>query len=72
MKAGVTFAQFVMMIPFPGTVDFGEWEKRQSQAPTMVGDVPITRYLAHSGGTDTRTHPQSGAMESSWGRRAER
>jgi radical SAM superfamily enzyme YgiQ (UPF0313 family) len=44
MKAGVTFAQFVMMTPFPGTVDFGRWEKEQSANPTMVGDVPITRY----------------------------
>jgi len=44
MKAGVTFAQFVMMTPFPGTVDFIRWEKEQSEAPTMVGDVPITRY----------------------------
>jgi radical SAM superfamily enzyme YgiQ (UPF0313 family) len=44
MKAGVTFAQFVMMTPFPGTVDFGKWEKQQSLAPTMMGDVPITRY----------------------------
>jgi radical SAM superfamily enzyme YgiQ (UPF0313 family) len=43
-KAGVTFAQFVMMTPFPGTVDFGRWEKEQTQNPTMVGDVPITRY----------------------------
>jgi radical SAM superfamily enzyme YgiQ (UPF0313 family) len=44
MKAGVTFAQFVMMTPFPGTVDFGKWEKEQSTHPTFVGDVPITRY----------------------------
>jgi len=44
IKAGVTFAQFVMMTPFPGTVDFGKWEKEQSVNPTMVGDVPITRY----------------------------
>lgn len=44
MKAGITFAQFVMMTPFPGTVDFGRWEKEQSQNPAMVGDVPITRY----------------------------
>jgi len=43
-KAGITFAQFVMMTPFPGTVDFGRWEKEQAQNPTMVGDVPITRY----------------------------
>ena len=44
MKAGVTFAQFVMMTPFPGTVDFTRWEKEQSVNPTMVGDIPITRY----------------------------
>jgi radical SAM superfamily enzyme YgiQ (UPF0313 family) len=44
LKAGITFAQFVMMTPFPGTVDFGRWEKEQVQNPTMVGDVPITRY----------------------------
>lgn len=44
LKAGITFAQFVMMTPFPGTVDFGRWEKEQSQNPTMVADVPITRY----------------------------
>ena len=44
LKAGITFAQFVMMTPFPGTVDFGRWEKEQSQHVTMVGDVPITRY----------------------------
>jgi len=44
LKAGVTFAQFVMMTPFPGTVDFGRWEKEQAQHPTLVADVPITRY----------------------------
>ena len=44
MRAGVTFAQFVMMTPFPGTVDFGRWEKQQLENPSMVGDVPITRY----------------------------
>lgn len=44
MKAGVTFAQFVMMTPFPGTVDFGKWEKEQSKDPAMVAGVPITRY----------------------------
>jgi radical SAM superfamily enzyme YgiQ (UPF0313 family) len=44
LKAGVTFAQFVMMTPFPGTVDFGRWETEQAKAPTLVGGVPITRY----------------------------
>lgn len=44
VRAGITFAQFVMMTPFPGTVDFIRWEKEQSVSPTMIGKVPITRY----------------------------
>ena len=44
LKAGITFAQFVMMTPFPGTVDFARWEKEQAKKPTLVGNVPITRY----------------------------
>jgi radical SAM superfamily enzyme YgiQ (UPF0313 family) len=44
LKADVTFAQFVMMTPFPGTVDFARWEKEQDKAPEMVDDIPITRY----------------------------
>jgi hypothetical protein len=44
MKAGVTFAQFVMMTPFPGTVDFNRWEKEQAVNPMMVEGIPITRY----------------------------
>ncbi len=43
-KADVTFAQFVMMTPFPGTVDFEKWEKAQAENPEMVDDIPITRY----------------------------
>jgi len=44
LNSGVRFAQFVMMTPFPGTVDFARWEKEQLKNPTLVGDVPITRY----------------------------
>ena len=44
LKADVTFAQFVMMTPFPGTVDFARWEKEQEAAPEMVEGTPITRY----------------------------
>lgn len=44
LKSGVRFAQFLQMTPFPGTVDFGRWEKEQAKHPTLVGDVPITRY----------------------------
>ena len=44
LKADITFAQFVMMTPFPGTVDFQRWENEQEKAPAKVAGVPITRY----------------------------
>ena len=47
IKAGVTFAQFVMMTPFPGTVDFGRWEKEQSLAPADGGRHSHHALLAH-------------------------
>jgi radical SAM superfamily enzyme YgiQ (UPF0313 family) len=43
-RAELTFAQFVMMTPFPGTVDFERWEKTQGLAAGSVGGVPLTRY----------------------------
>jgi radical SAM superfamily enzyme YgiQ (UPF0313 family) len=42
-KADLTFAQFVMMTPFPGTVDFDRWEKTNPD-PVRVDGIPITRY----------------------------
>ena len=33
-----------MMTPFPGTVDFGRWEKSFNGDVPMVEGVPITRY----------------------------
>src|SRR6185312_11367482 len=43
-RAGLTFAQFVMLTPFPGTVDFERWEKAQAQNVEKVEGIPITRY----------------------------
>jgi hypothetical protein len=43
-RAGVTFAQFVMLTPYPGTVDFAAWEKSLGEDVTRVGDIPITRH----------------------------
>ncbi|MBN8730579.1 MAG: B12-binding domain-containing radical SAM protein [Acidobacteria bacterium] len=43
-EAKVTFAQFVMMTPFPGTVDFQRWEKEQGDSIAKVDGVPLTRY----------------------------
>ena len=42
-KAEISFAQFVMLTPFPGTVDFHKWENSNDQAPP-IGGVPLTRY----------------------------
>jgi radical SAM superfamily enzyme YgiQ (UPF0313 family) len=42
-RAGVSFAQFVMLQPFPGTVDFAKWE-REPSASTEVDGVPLSRY----------------------------
>ena len=44
MKSGIRFAQFLMMTPFPGTVDFVRWEREQGKSPDFVVDVPVTRY----------------------------
>lgn len=43
-QAGIAFAQFVMLTPFPGTVDFERWEKNQNGNVVTVDGVPITRY----------------------------
>ena len=43
-RAGITFAQFVMLTPFAGTVDFEKWEKAFGENVPKVEGVPITRY----------------------------
>jgi radical SAM superfamily enzyme YgiQ (UPF0313 family) len=43
-RAEVTFAQFVLLTPFPGTTDFAAWEKSKQDDPTRIGGVPITRH----------------------------
>lgn len=43
-RAGVTFAQFVMLTPFPGTVDFEKWEREQQGKGIQVAGVPLTRH----------------------------
>jgi tRNA A37 methylthiotransferase MiaB len=41
-RSGVSFAQFVMLTPFPGTLDFVKWEQT-SDVPEVDG-IPLTRY----------------------------
>ncbi len=43
-QAGLTFAQFVMLTPYPGTVDFERWERDFGDAPPMIDGVPVTRH----------------------------
>jgi radical SAM superfamily enzyme YgiQ (UPF0313 family) len=43
-EADLTFAQFVMLTPFPGTVDFLHWEKLMEADPTRIAGFPLTRY----------------------------
>jgi len=43
-RAEVAFAQFVMLTPYPGTVDFAAWEKKLGVAVDRVAGIPITRH----------------------------
>jgi radical SAM superfamily enzyme YgiQ (UPF0313 family) len=42
-KAQIAFAQFVMLTPFPGTVDFAKWEKMMEGDVTRIAGIPLTR-----------------------------
>jgi radical SAM superfamily enzyme YgiQ (UPF0313 family) len=43
-QADLTFAQFVLLTPFPGTVDFDKWAAEENRRGTMVDGVPITQH----------------------------
>src|SRR6185295_16146998 len=43
-RAGLTFAQFVMLTPFPGTLDFDKWEEEMAVDDTRIGGIPVTRH----------------------------
>ena len=43
-RAGLAFAQFVMLTPYPGTVDFAAWEKNLGSDAPQIGSIPITRH----------------------------
>jgi radical SAM superfamily enzyme YgiQ (UPF0313 family) len=43
-RADLAFAQFVMLMPFPGTVDFERWEKTMQQNETRIAGIPVTRH----------------------------
>src|SRR5205807_2792834 len=43
-RADLTFAQFVLLTPFPGTVDFDKWAAEENCRGTTVDGVPITQH----------------------------
>jgi hypothetical protein len=43
-QADVTFAQFVLLTPFPGTVDFEKWAAAEGSKADHVDGVPVTRH----------------------------
>jgi radical SAM superfamily enzyme YgiQ (UPF0313 family) len=43
-RSGIAFAQFVLLTPFPGTIDFAKWEKEMATDPVRVDGVPLTRH----------------------------
>jgi hypothetical protein len=42
-RANLTFAQFVLLTPFPGTLDFEAWAKNTDDQQTVEG-IPVTKY----------------------------
>src|SRR5262249_3348471 len=43
-RADLAFAQFVLLTPFPGTVDFEKWVARERARGTAVDGIPITEH----------------------------
>ena len=43
-KSDIAFAQFIMLTPFPGTVDFQKWEEKMADDQTRIAGYPLTRF----------------------------
>jgi radical SAM superfamily enzyme YgiQ (UPF0313 family) len=43
-RADLTFAQFAPLTPFPGTLDFEKWERKQGENMAMVDGIPVSRH----------------------------
>ncbi len=64
--ADITFAQFVLLTPFPGTVDFDKWAKSEGRDHQLVDGVPITKHWLipeHKRPKIFSPHPTLGAEE---------
>jgi len=61
-QANVTFAQFVMLTPFPGTLDFAAWEKTQT-SPEEIDGIPVTRHWLIEQGKRPKVYVPHPVME---------
>ena len=43
-RADIAFAQFVTLTPFPGTIDFDQWEREVGDDMPTIDEVPISRH----------------------------
>lgn len=43
-RADITFAQFVTLTPFPGTLDFDKWEREHADDMPTVDGIPVSRH----------------------------
>ncbi|MGC4083459.1 MAG: radical SAM protein [Vicinamibacterales bacterium] len=43
-EADLTFAQFVLLTPFPGTIDFEKWAAKPENHETTVDGIPVTQH----------------------------
>jgi hypothetical protein len=43
-RSDITFAQFVTLTPFPGTLDFEQWEREEGDAMATVDGIPVSRH----------------------------
>ncbi len=43
-RAEITFAQFVTLTPFPGTLDFDKWEREYGDNVPTVDGIPVSRH----------------------------
>jgi radical SAM superfamily enzyme YgiQ (UPF0313 family) len=60
-QAELTFAQFVTLTPFPGTVDFSRWEQTVGEDERIEG-IPITRYWLIPGHLRPKLYTQHPTM----------
>ncbi|MCH2399179.1 MAG: B12-binding domain-containing radical SAM protein [Pirellulales bacterium] len=43
-RADITFAQFMTLTPFPGTLDFDQWERENAESMPTVDGIPYSRH----------------------------